>query len=181
MVTFSKTFFLRSQLPHFLAPSTWPYFQVYAPGKQLCHNFDTLKLAGYSSLRCFIFCFWFLDCTSCIPFQLLLLLSFCLFHLCSLKPDGSLDSSSLHGSCPTTKGDKWSATKWIHVGKFGGSATAAKAKWGDCVDSHESCSEWAYFDECKKNPGYMMTNCRLSCKVCTPGEKKPEEGAATSA
>lgn len=36
----------------------------------------------------------------------------------SLKPDGSLDSSSLHGSCPTTGGEKWSATKWIHVGPF---------------------------------------------------------------
>lgn len=33
----------------------------------------------------------------------------------SLKPDGSLDSSSLHGSCPTLGGNKWSATKWIHV------------------------------------------------------------------
>ena len=37
----------------------------------------------------------------------------------SLKPDGSPDPSSLHGSCPTTKGDKWSATKWIHVAEFG--------------------------------------------------------------
>ena len=34
----------------------------------------------------------------------------------SLKPDGSNDPSSLHGSCPTTQGNKWSATKWIHVG-----------------------------------------------------------------
>ncbi|KAG2497974.1 hypothetical protein HYH03_004235 [Edaphochlamys debaryana] len=38
----------------------------------------------------------------------------------SLKPDGSNDESSLHGSCPTVKGDKWSATKWIHVGPVGG-------------------------------------------------------------
>ncbi|GFH10558.1 Fe2OG dioxygenase domain-containing protein, partial [Haematococcus lacustris] len=36
----------------------------------------------------------------------------------SLKPDGSNDQASLHGSCPTLKGDKWSATKWIHVGPF---------------------------------------------------------------
>ena len=29
----------------------------------------------------------------------------------SLKPDGSNDPSSMHSSCPTTKGHKWSATK----------------------------------------------------------------------
>ena len=34
----------------------------------------------------------------------------------SLHPDGTEDPSSLHGSCPTLKGEKWSATKWIHVG-----------------------------------------------------------------
>ena len=36
----------------------------------------------------------------------------------SLKPDGEPDPASLHGSCPTTQGNKWSATKWIHVGPF---------------------------------------------------------------
>jgi len=29
----------------------------------------------------------------------------------SLTPDGVEDKHSLHGSCPTTKGEKWSATK----------------------------------------------------------------------
>lgn len=51
--------------------------------------------------------------------------------LCSLTPNGETDNNSLHGSCPTTKGEKWSATKWIHVGPFGGSAESARAKW--CV------------------------------------------------
>ena len=37
----------------------------------------------------------------------------------SLHADGSTDTTSLHGSCPTLKGDKWSATKWIHVKPFG--------------------------------------------------------------
>ena len=50
-------------------------------------------------------------------------------HVCSLTPDGHTDDHSLHGSCPTTKGEKWSATKWIHVGPFGLSAAAQKAKW----------------------------------------------------
>lgn len=33
----------------------------------------------------------------------------------SLHPDGTEDTTSLHGSCPTTKGEKWSATKWLRV------------------------------------------------------------------
>lgn len=36
----------------------------------------------------------------------------------SMKPDASLDSSSLHGGCPVIKGDKWSATKWIRVNEY---------------------------------------------------------------
>lgn len=34
----------------------------------------------------------------------------------NLKPDGNPDPASLHGSCATTKGVKWSATKWIRTG-----------------------------------------------------------------
>ncbi|XVE68038.1 hypothetical protein DITRI_Ditri09bG0036200 [Diplodiscus trichospermus] len=40
------------------------------------------------------------------------LLFFCL-HL-----DATTDTDSLHGSCPVIKGEKWSATKWIHVKSF---------------------------------------------------------------
>lgn len=40
----------------------------------------------------------------------------------SLKTDGTEDPTSLHGSCPTTKGEKWSATKWIHVSSTSGCA-----------------------------------------------------------
>lgn len=50
----------------------------------------------------------------------------------SLLPDGEVDYSSLHGSCPTTQGEKWSATKWIHVGGFGLSAEVQRAKWWAC-------------------------------------------------
>jgi prolyl 4-hydroxylase len=34
----------------------------------------------------------------------------------SLKADGTEDPTSLHGACPVTKGEKWSAPMWIHVG-----------------------------------------------------------------
>ncbi|WJX88372.1 procollagen-proline 4-dioxygenase [Trifolium repens] len=36
----------------------------------------------------------------------------------SMKPDGTFDPSSLHGACPVIKGDKWSCTKWLRVGKY---------------------------------------------------------------
>ncbi|KAL0343534.1 UNVERIFIED_CONTAM: putative prolyl 4-hydroxylase 9 [Sesamum angustifolium] len=31
----------------------------------------------------------------------------------SLFPNGTIDPTSLHGSCPVIKGEKWVATKWI--------------------------------------------------------------------
>jgi prolyl 4-hydroxylase len=43
----------------------------------------------------------------------------------SLNTDGTEDPTSLHGSCPTLKGEKWSATKWIHVGPTTGYGPAA--------------------------------------------------------
>ncbi|KAG0600716.1 hypothetical protein M758_11G055700 [Ceratodon purpureus] len=36
----------------------------------------------------------------------------------SMKPDASLDPTSLHGGCPVINGTKWSATKWLHVGNY---------------------------------------------------------------
>jgi prolyl 4-hydroxylase len=57
-----------------------------------------------------------------------------------LKPDGSDDPSSTHGSCPTLKGEKWSATKWIHVRPFkagGGSAAV------ECKDENKMCATWS--------------------------------------
>ncbi|KAI5021894.1 hypothetical protein ZWY2020_058624, partial [Hordeum vulgare] len=36
----------------------------------------------------------------------------------SMKPDATLDPLSLHGDCPVIKGNKWSSTKWLHVGEY---------------------------------------------------------------
>ncbi|KAF5738103.1 hypothetical protein HS088_TW13G00998 [Tripterygium wilfordii] len=36
----------------------------------------------------------------------------------SMKPDGTLDPSSLHGGCPLINGNKWSATKWMRVNEY---------------------------------------------------------------
>ncbi|XP_073281205.1 probable prolyl 4-hydroxylase 3 [Primulina huaijiensis] len=36
----------------------------------------------------------------------------------SMRPDATLDPSSLHGGCPVIKGNKWSTTKWMHVDEY---------------------------------------------------------------
>ncbi|XP_014502471.1 probable prolyl 4-hydroxylase 3 [Vigna radiata var. radiata] len=36
----------------------------------------------------------------------------------SMRPDASLDPSSLHGGCPVIKGNKWSSTKWMHLHEY---------------------------------------------------------------
>lgn len=68
------------------------------------------------------------------------------------------------------KGEKWSATKWIHVGDF---EKRIKPVSGRCVDKHENCADWAKRGECEKNPLYMVGNeeaegyCMKSCNVCS--------------
>eukprot|EP00803_Ostreobium_quekettii_P004662 evm.model.scf_3141.1 EVM.evm.TU.scf_3141.1 scf_3141:6100-10850(+) len=88
-----------------------------------------------------------------------------------LKPDGSEDQTSLHGSCPTTKGEKWSATKWIHVLPFNRNNLYQRAKWGDCVDTEDQCEEWASTGECEKNSAYMKVHCRRACSLCEPAKE----------
>ena len=36
-----------------------------------------------------------------------------------------------------------------------------------CQDDHKNCEYWASLDECKKNPDYMLKNCRKSCNICS--------------
>ncbi|CAK7338618.1 unnamed protein product [Dovyalis caffra] len=89
----------------------------------------------------------------------------------SLHPDATTDPNSLHGSCPVIEGEKWSATKWIHVRSFEKSLKQSAS--GDCVDENENCPLWAKAGECEKNPVYMVGSeasygyCRKSCKVCS--------------
>lgn len=89
----------------------------------------------------------------------------------SLHPDATTDPLSLHGSCPVIEGEKWSATKWIHVRSFERSIEEDSPSNG-CEDKNVFCSSWARAGECKKNPIYMVGNnktkghCRKSCNVC---------------
>ncbi|CAK8561885.1 unnamed protein product [Lathyrus sativus] len=36
----------------------------------------------------------------------------------SMKPNTTLDPTSLHGACPVIKGDKWSSAKWMRVDEY---------------------------------------------------------------
>ncbi|CAA7399267.1 unnamed protein product [Spirodela intermedia] len=88
----------------------------------------------------------------------------------SLHPNATTDNFSLHGSCPVIEGEKWSATKWIHVRSFEYPPHATSAN--GCGDENELCSSWAATGECEGNPSYMVGSdgapgfCRKSCGVC---------------
>ncbi|KAF6262892.1 hypothetical protein COO60DRAFT_1493280 [Scenedesmus sp. NREL 46B-D3] len=99
----------------------------------------------------------------------------------SLLPDGTEDPHSLHGSCPTTKGEKWSATLWIHVEAFGQDAAYQLGKWKGCADRHENCAYWANVGECEKNPAYMNNACKLACKKCDPAKDAAKNNTAAAA
>ncbi|KAL5725345.1 procollagen-proline 4-dioxygenase [Ranunculus cassubicifolius] len=83
------------------------------------------------------------------------------------------DSDSIHGSCPVMEGEKWVATRWIHV-RSHGMGMRSRATTDMCIDENVNCPEWAEMGECEKNPAYMVGldqsygHCRLSCKVCQP-------------
>ncbi|KAL4642713.1 hypothetical protein ACB098_02G033400 [Castanea mollissima] len=87
----------------------------------------------------------------------------------SLHPTAIPDTNSLHAGCPVIEGEKWSATKWIHVDSFDKILNPAS---GNCTDLNDSCDRWAALGECTKNPEYMVGSpelpgyCRRSCKVC---------------
>ncbi|KAM6545295.1 hypothetical protein CsatB_026031 [Cannabis sativa] len=86
----------------------------------------------------------------------------------SLLPTAIPDTLSLHAGCPVIEGEKWSATKWIHVDSFDKDVSAG----GTCTDMNESCERWAALGECTKNKEYMVGSpelpgyCRRSCKMC---------------
>eukprot|EP00775_Hariotina_reticulata_P011903 gene11903-12047_t len=85
----------------------------------------------------------------------------------SIRPDGTFDHKSLHGSCPVIKGTKISATKWIHVAHFATGKEVPKEvhrtiyapppppvpSW--CKDKYQECPVWAESGECVVNPKFM--------------------------
>ncbi|XP_073009523.1 probable prolyl 4-hydroxylase 6 [Typha latifolia] len=92
----------------------------------------------------------------------------------SLHLDATTDPESLHGSCPVISGEKWSATKWIHVRSFenSGNQGSVEESGKECEDNNVLCPQWAAVGECVKNPRYMVGSkdspgfCRKSCNIC---------------
>ena len=106
----------------------------------------------------------------------------------SMKPGGELDAGSSHAGCPVIKGEKWTATKWMHVNPLAGPNDDAHNVFYDggpratasCSDAQAECRGWAESGECDKNPGFMRESCKMSCRVCVGDWRdgsyvKPEE------
>jgi prolyl 4-hydroxylase len=68
------------------------------------------------------------------------------------------------------EGEKWSATKWIHVRSYDNPFDVRTD--APCVDNNELCPRWAARGECYQNPKYMVGTqdtlgfCRKSCGLC---------------
>ncbi|XP_047088884.1 probable prolyl 4-hydroxylase 6 [Lolium rigidum] len=88
----------------------------------------------------------------------------------SLHVNATTDPSSLHASCPVVDGEKWSATKWVHVRSFDNPPDVMTDL--PCSDDNEMCPRWAAVGECFRNEKYMVGTkdtlgfCRKSCGVC---------------
>lgn len=78
------------------------------------------------------------------------------------------DRRALHASCPTLKGMKWTATKWIHNKRYMGDYNALD-KAAKCMDLDRKCAQLVDNGDCYKNPEYMVGvagHCRKSCEDC---------------
>ena len=108
-----------------------------------------------------------------------------------MKPGGELDPGSSHAGCPVIKGEKWTATKWMHVNPLGAPGDDVHKIFYDggplptpaCKDANDACAGWAQSGECAKNPGFMHTSCAMSCRLCQGhwrdgGYEKPNITAA---
>jgi len=50
-------------------------------------------------------------------------------------------------------------------GKTGGGG-GPRPTSSSCRDNHRNCRYWARVGECKRNPNYMLTRCKKSCRRC---------------
>lgn len=87
---------------------------------------------------------------------------------------GNVDHKAVHAGCPVLRGEKWTATKWMHQSKFEAGPPLKCNPPGVCKDLNPSCAAWAAAGECQRNPNYMRGEktmqdcgqCVKSCHVC---------------
>eukprot|EP00878_Enallax_costatus_P041017 GHUV01047456.1.p1 GENE.GHUV01047456.1~~GHUV01047456.1.p1 ORF type:complete len:115 (+),score=35.77 GHUV01047456.1:1433-1777(+) len=80
----------------------------------------------------------------------------------------TVDRASLHASCPTLKGTKWTATKWIHNKPYGAGYNPLKQA-AECKDQDEHCKALAAAGKCDSDAANMLGltgRCRKSCDDC---------------
>eukprot|EP00195_Chlamydomonas_chlamydogama_P016075 CAMPEP_0202891768 /NCGR_PEP_ID=MMETSP1392-20130828/1746_1 /ASSEMBLY_ACC=CAM_ASM_000868 /TAXON_ID=225041 /ORGANISM="Chlamydomonas chlamydogama, Strain SAG 11-48b" /LENGTH=285 /DNA_ID=CAMNT_0049575621 /DNA_START=353 /DNA_END=1210 /DNA_ORIENTATION=+ len=77
------------------------------------------------------------------------------------------DRAALHASCPTLKGTKWTATKWIHNKKYMGGYDALSAA-ARCIDVDKNCGARVKAGECDTKDDMIGSGgvCRKSCEDC---------------
>jgi prolyl 4-hydroxylase len=85
----------------------------------------------------------------------------------SVSSENKIDPKSMHAGCPVIKGTKWTATKWIHARPFRWIAPPPPQAPPGCDNKHDTCKAWANAGECRKNPKFMLEDCRWGCKACS--------------
>uniref|UniRef100_A0A7R9Z064 Fe2OG dioxygenase domain-containing protein n=1 Tax=Chlamydomonas euryale TaxID=1486919 RepID=A0A7R9Z064_9CHLO len=85
------------------------------------------------------------------------------------------DLAALHGSCPTLRGAKWTATKWIHSKVYQDLYNPAAAGAVDCVDMTLGCSLRRLLGACRQDSiagrgGKCRRTCG-DCRDCAKGDK----------
>mmetsp|Transcript_28871 Transcript_28871/g.73684 ORF Transcript_28871/g.73684 Transcript_28871/m.73684 type:complete len:352 (-) Transcript_28871:1276-2331(-) len=80
---------------------------------------------------------------------------------------GKGDRKSLHASCPTLKGTKWTATKWIHNKPYMGSYNALE-RAAKCADTGHGCADKVASGACDSDASLTgpLGTCRKSCGDC---------------
>eukprot|EP00775_Hariotina_reticulata_P009877 gene9877-10035_t len=79
----------------------------------------------------------------------------------------TVDRASLHASCPTLKGTKWTCTKWIHNKPYGAGFDALKQA-AECRDRSPECPKLAAEGQCDTDTSLLglTGRCRRSCDDC---------------
>ncbi|GBF94788.1 prolyl 4-hydroxylase-like [Raphidocelis subcapitata] len=87
-----------------------------------------------------------------------------------MLPDGkTICRRSLHASCPTLKGTKWTATKWIHNKPYGIDGYNPLRLAARCADQLPECGALAAGGACDARPAEMLGllgKCRRACQDC---------------